>query len=70
MAVNGAGREGVWSAAADGMRDLHLSANEPRYFPGVVTRGHRKGSKRQDSVHESDEGGGKKDRREMGVVRV
>lgn len=48
--------------ATDGMRDLALSANEPRYFPGVVTRGHRKDSKRQDSVHESDEGSGKKGR--------
>jgi AMP deaminase len=51
---------GVWSAT-DGMRDLALSANEPRYFPGVVTRGHRKDTKRQDSMHESD-GGEKKGR--------
>ncbi|OIW34791.1 AMP deaminase [Coniochaeta ligniaria NRRL 30616] len=57
----GAGAAGVFGAT-DGMRDLALSANEPRYFPGVVTRGHRKDSKRQDSVHESDEGGGKKGR--------
>lgn len=52
-AQDGAG--GVFGAT-DGMRDLALSANEPRYFPGVVTRGHRKDSKRQDSVHESDDG--------------
>lgn len=32
--------------------DVHLSADQPRYFPGVVTRGQRKNSKRQDSVHE------------------
>jgi AMP deaminase len=65
QAVNGTGaaaKDGsVWTAT-DGLRDLALSANEPRYFPGVVTRGHRKDSKRQDSVHESDEGSGRKGR--------
>ncbi|KAL1873827.1 hypothetical protein VTK73DRAFT_711 [Phialemonium thermophilum] len=40
---------------ADGIRDLHLDGSEPRYFPGVVTRGQRKNSKRQDSMHESDD---------------
>ena len=50
-------------APAGGMRDPALSADEPRYFPGVVTRGHRKDSgKRQDSMHESDGGGERKGR--------
>lgn len=35
-----------------GPQDTHLSADQPRYFPGVVTRGQRKNSKRQDSVRE------------------
>jgi AMP deaminase len=35
-----------------GPQDAHLSADQPRYFPGVVTRGQRKNSKRQDSVRE------------------
>jgi AMP deaminase len=50
-----AAADGVWTAT-EGLRELALSANEPRYFPGVVTRGHRRDSKRQDSVHESDAG--------------
>ncbi|KAB5580419.1 hypothetical protein GE09DRAFT_1212871 [Coniochaeta sp. 2T2.1] len=58
VGVNGSsGKDGGVFGATDGMRDLALSANEPRYFPGVVTRKHRRdtgGGKRQDSVHESD----------------
>ncbi|KAK3995391.1 hypothetical protein QBC44DRAFT_25057 [Cladorrhinum sp. PSN332] len=33
----------------------HLSGHEPRYFPGVVSRNRRRGSTRQNSVHEGDE---------------
>lgn len=62
-----AGQAGA-NGVTDGMRDLALSANEPRYFPGVVTRGHRKDSKRQDSVHEGDEAG-KKGRGRGGSVK-
>lgn len=40
---------------SDSMRDLHLSASEPRYFPGVISRRQRTGSMRQGSMHESDE---------------
>lgn len=38
----------------DAMRDLHLWGQEPRYFPGVVTRSQRRNSTRQSSTHESD----------------
>lgn len=44
----------------DVTRDPHLDATEPRYFPGVITRSQRRNSKRQDSMHESDEGSGRK----------
>ncbi|KAM7184164.1 hypothetical protein V8F20_012336 [Naviculisporaceae sp. PSN 640] len=40
--------------ATDPIRDVHLWGQEPRYFPGVVTRSQRKNSTRQSSVHESD----------------
>ncbi len=39
----------------ESMREPHLSGHEPRYFPGIVTRGQRKGSTRQNSQHENDE---------------
>jgi AMP deaminase len=32
----------------------HLSGHEPRYWPGVVTRGQRRMSTRQGSAHEGD----------------
>lgn len=35
--------------------NTHLSGDEPRYFPGVVSRTQR----RQSSLHESDEGAGR-----------
>jgi len=38
----------------DAMRDMHLWGQEPRYFPGVVTRSQRRNSTRQSSMHESD----------------
>ncbi|KAK0730770.1 hypothetical protein B0H67DRAFT_527882 [Lasiosphaeris hirsuta] len=51
---------GGMSSVADaaGMREPHLSGHEPRYFPGVVSRGQRKGSTRQSSMHEGDENAG------------
>jgi len=39
---------------------MHLVGDEPRYFPGVVTRSQRKNSKRQDSMHESDDSSARK----------
>src|SRR5438045_1625405 len=41
----------------DGMRDLHLSGAEPRYFPGVVSRNHRRDSlaKERNSFSEKDD---------------
>lgn len=42
------------ATAADGIRDLHLAGDAPRYFPGVVSRGQRRNSVRQGSMHESD----------------
>lgn len=41
-------------ASTDPIRDAHLWGQEPRYFPGVVTRSQRKNSTRQSSMHESD----------------
>ncbi|KAK3394050.1 hypothetical protein B0H63DRAFT_459817 [Podospora didyma] len=41
---------GNWAPA-----DAILSGNEPRYFPGVVSRNQRKNSTRQSSMHETDE---------------
>ncbi|KAM7184370.1 hypothetical protein V8F33_013013 [Rhypophila sp. PSN 637] len=40
--------------SSDPIRDVHLWGQEPRYFPGVVTRSQRKNSTRQSSMHESD----------------
>jgi AMP deaminase len=34
--------------------DLHLSGQEPRFYPGMVARSQRKGSMRRESGHESD----------------
>lgn len=34
--------------------DLHLSGQEPRYYPGMVSRSQRRGSMRRESGHESD----------------
>jgi AMP deaminase len=45
---------GSWSSA-DGVRDVHLDGHEPRYFPGVVSRGQRKNSKRWDSAPDGDD---------------
>ena len=42
------------ATTADGIRDLHLAGDAPRYFPGVVSRGQRRNSVRQGSMHESD----------------
>ncbi|KAK0717047.1 hypothetical protein B0T26DRAFT_277263 [Lasiosphaeria miniovina] len=45
---------GNWSPV-EATREPHLSGNEPRYFPGVVSRGPRRNSTRQSSMHESDQ---------------
>ena len=42
------------ATTADGIRDLHLAGDAPRYFPGVVSRGQRRNSTRQGSMHEGD----------------
>lgn len=36
----------------DGMRNVHISGQEPAMYPGVVTRGHRSNStlKKEDSA--------------------
>ncbi|KAH8893714.1 AMP deaminase [Thozetella sp. PMI_491] len=47
--------------ASDGIRDLHLSGDAPRYFPGVVTRSQRRNSTRQGSMHETDTSRQKRD---------
>jgi AMP deaminase len=44
-----------WSAA-EGFRDRHLSASEPRIFPGVVSRHQRRASTAK--AEEVDGGGG------------
>ncbi|KAI1387044.1 AMP deaminase [Hypoxylon trugodes] len=41
----------------EGLRETHLSGNEPRYIPGMVARASRHGSMHRSSVHESDDVG-------------
>jgi AMP deaminase len=55
----GIGREGTWGASGglEGFADLHLSASEPRIFPGLVSGRQGRGSTRQGSGHEADDGG-------------
>jgi AMP deaminase len=40
--------------ATPGTADLHLSGQEPRYYPGMVSRSQGRGSMRRESGHESD----------------
>lgn len=46
-------RETSWPV--EGFADLHLSASEPRIFPGVVSRTQRRDSLRQSSMSETDD---------------
>ncbi|EHK98872.1 putative AMP deaminase [Glarea lozoyensis 74030] len=50
--LGGLSREGTWPV--EGFSDLHLSASEPRIFPGLVSGRQRRGSTRQGSMHEDD----------------
>jgi hypothetical protein len=45
------------SLPMDGLRDLHLSGSEPRYFPGVVSHNYRRNSLAKDrsSFSEKDD---------------
>jgi AMP deaminase len=48
-------RESSWPV--EGFGDLHLSASEPRIFPGIVSRPQRRDSVRQNSTSETDDYG-------------
>ncbi|KAI0124640.1 AMP deaminase 2 [Xylariales sp. AK1849] len=48
-------RESQWPN--EGLREMHLSGHEPRYFPGMMARASRRDSMRQGSVHDSDDAG-------------
>lgn len=39
----------------DSLKDGHLSASEPRIYPGMISRRQRTNSLRQSSMHESDD---------------
>jgi AMP deaminase len=53
--LGGGNREPTWPL--EGFSDLHLSGSEPRIFPGLVSGRARRGSQRQSSISENDEGG-------------
>ncbi|XMA10471.1 hypothetical protein WAI453_003262 [Rhynchosporium graminicola] len=56
--MTGVNREGTWGLEAS-FTDLHLSAGEPRIFPGVVSRTQRRDSNvRKSSQSETDDGAG------------
>jgi hypothetical protein len=54
-----------WSPVLEGMNELHLNGSEPRIFPGVVMSRHRRGSQRQGSASEKDEGSAYPTRRSL-----
>ncbi|KAI9048064.1 hypothetical protein LZ554_007861 [Drepanopeziza brunnea f. sp. 'monogermtubi'] len=58
-------REASWPVS-EAFGDLHLSASEPRIFPGVVSRTQRKGSMRMGGSSEMDEGRAMKGVKTMG----
>ncbi|KAI1821107.1 hypothetical protein F4861DRAFT_520504 [Xylaria intraflava] len=46
----------VQSFPTDGLQNMHLSSQELRYIPGMMTRASRRGSIRRASGHELDDG--------------
>ncbi|KAH8593334.1 hypothetical protein B0O99DRAFT_627848 [Bisporella sp. PMI_857] len=50
--IEGISRQATWPV--EGFGDLHISASEPRIFPGLVSRPQRRDSTRQNSSSETD----------------